>query len=269
MGRSPLSAQVTDFTAVAGTDRRDPHAVLEVVDVSVAFGGIKALTDVRLSARSSQITGLIGPNGAGKTTLFNVITGLQEPTRGRVWVGDEDVSGLAPYKRARRGVARTFQRLEVFGSLTVYENVLAAAEFHRSWSDDDSRPRDVAADIVQRVGLSVVAEARVDSLPTGLARLVELGRALATRPRLLLLDEVGSGLNHDETAALGDLMLDVVRDGTAILLVEHDVELVMRVCDRIFVLDFGRIIAAGTPTQIQQDPAVQAAYLGAAEEVAG
>jgi branched-chain amino acid transport system ATP-binding protein len=264
-----LSAPATEFAAPAGTERRDPHAVVEVVDVSVNFGGIAALTDVRLSAREGQITGLIGPNGAGKTTLFNVITGLQEPTHGRVWFGDRDVSGLPPYKRARRGVARTFQRLEVFGSLTVFENVLAAAEFRRSWSNDDTPARTVAAEIIRRVGLSVVADARVDSLPTGLARLVELGRALATRPRLLLLDEVGSGLSHEETEALGDLMVDLTRDGTAILLVEHDVELVMRVCDRIFVLDFGRIIATGTPAQVQKDPAVQAAYLGAAPESRG
>src|SRR3954470_5328133 len=242
-------------------------ALLEVEEVAVRFGGLLAVDDATISVEAGCVTGLIGPNGAGKTTLFNVITGLQDPTRGRVWIGAEDVSGLAPYKRARRGVARTFQRLEGFGSLTGYETALAAAEFHHSWSDDDTPPRQVAAEIVARVGLSVVAEARVDSLPTGLARLVELGRALATRPRILLLDEVGSGLNHDETAALGDLMVDLTRDGTAILLVEHDVELVMRVCNRIFVLDFGRIIAAGTPEQIQQDPAVQAAYLGAAEEV--
>jgi branched-chain amino acid transport system ATP-binding protein len=163
------------------------------------------------------------------------------------------------------GIARTFQRLEVFGSLTVFENILAAAEFHRSWSDDPSPPRQVAAEIIERVGLTRVGNARVDALPTGIARLVELGRALATRPRLLLLDEVGSGLNPDETDALGDLMLDLVRDGTAILLVEHDVELVMRVCARIFVLDFGRIIAEGTPTEVQQNPVVQAAYLGSDE----
>jgi branched-chain amino acid transport system ATP-binding protein len=248
--------------------RRDPDAVVEVVDVSVRFGGINALSDVSLSARPRQITGLIGPNGAGKTTTFNVVTGLQQPTHGRVFIGDRDVSGLPPYKRARLGIARTFQRLEVFGSLTVFENVLAAAEFHHSWSDDDTPPVEVASEVVHRVGLGSAADARVDALPTGLARLVELGRALATRPRLLLLDEVGSGLNHDETAVLGDLMLSLAQEGTAILLVEHDVELVMRVCQRIFVLDFGQIIAEGTPAEVQQNPAVQAAYLGADTEAA-
>jgi branched-chain amino acid transport system ATP-binding protein len=265
-----LSAPATDAPApdVQASVRRDPNAVLEIVDVSVRFGGINAVSDACLSARAGQITGLIGPNGAGKTTTFNVITGLQQPTHGRVYIGDREVSGLPPYKRARLGIARTFQRLEVFGSLTVFENVLAAAEFRHSWSDDETPPQQVAAEIVKRVGLTTVAEDRVDALPTGLARLVELGRALATRPKLLLLDEVGSGLNHDETAALGDLMIDLTRDGTAILLVEHDVELVMRVCDRIFVLDFGAIIASGTPAEIQQNPAVQAAYLGADTEEA-
>jgi branched-chain amino acid transport system ATP-binding protein len=244
---------------------RRSNAVLEVVDVSVKFGGINAVSDVTLDVLPGQITGLIGPNGAGKTTTFNVITGLQEPTRGRVFINGKDVGKLAPHKRARLGLARTFQRLEVFGSLTVYENILAAAEFHKSWSDDKTPPRQVTAEIVERVGLTRVANARVDALPTGMARLVELGRALATRPQVLLLDEVGSGLSGDETDALGDLMLDLVRDGTAILLVEHDVELVMRVCAHIFVLDFGRIIASGTPEQIQQDPVVQAAYLGSDE----
>jgi branched-chain amino acid transport system ATP-binding protein len=244
---------------------RRSNAVLEVVDVSVKFGGINAVSDVTLDVLPGQITGLIGPNGAGKTTTFNMITGLQEPTRGRVFINGKDVGKLAPHKRARLGLARTFQRLEVFGSLTVYENILAAAEFHKSWSDDKTPPRQVTAEIVERVGLTRVANARVDALPTGMARLVELGRALATRPQVLLLDEVGSGLSGDETDALGDLMLDLVRDGTAILLVEHDVELVMRVCAHIFVLDFGRIIASGTPEQIQQDPVVQAAYLGSDE----
>ncbi|HVS67226.1 MAG TPA: ABC transporter ATP-binding protein [Mycobacteriales bacterium] len=239
--------------------------VLEVVDVSVRFGGINAVSDVSLQVLPGMVTGLIGPNGAGKTTTFNVITGLQEPTRGRVFIDGEEVSKLAPYKRARRGLARTFQRLEVFGSLTVYENVLAAAEFHKSWSADSTPPVKVAAEVIDRVGLRRVANARVDALPTGISRLVELGRALATRPRVLLLDEVGSGLNAEETDALGDLMLALVSDGTAILLVEHDVELVMRVCAQIYVLDFGRIIANGTPAEIQKDPVVQAAYLGSDE----
>jgi branched-chain amino acid transport system ATP-binding protein len=236
--------------------------VLAVSDVSVRFGGIDAVSEVAFDAHAGEITGLIGPNGAGKTTTFNVITGLQRPTHGRVVIAGHDVGKLPPFKRARLGVARTFQRLEVFGSLTVAENILAAAEFHKSWSSDRTPPRDVAAEIIERVGLGSVVDARVDSLPTGLARLVELGRALATRPRLLLLDEVGSGLSHDETVALGDLMLELATDGMAILLVEHHMDLVMRVCSRIYVLDFGRIIAEGTPTEIQHDAAVQAAYLG-------
>jgi branched-chain amino acid transport system ATP-binding protein len=239
-----------------------PAAVLEVSDISVRFGGIDAVADVAFAAHAGQITGVIGPNGAGKTTTFNVITGLQRPTSGRVVIGGHDVSKLPPFKRARLGVARTFQRLEVFGSLTVAENILAAAEFHKSWSKDRTPPRDVATEIIERVGLGSVVDARVDSLPTGLARLVELGRALATRPRLLLLDEVGSGLSHDETVALGDLMLELAGDGMAILLVEHHMDLVMRVCARIYVLDFGRVIAEGTPAEIQHDAAVQAAYLG-------
>ncbi|HEX3901158.1 MAG TPA: ABC transporter ATP-binding protein [Mycobacteriales bacterium] len=245
----------------------DLAPVLEVAGVSVRFGGISAVSDVSLTVLPGQVTGLIGPNGAGKTTTFNVITGLQEPTTGKVFIDGRDVGKLAPHKRARLGLARTFQRLEVFGSLTVFENLLAAAEFHKSWSRDSTPPRDVATEVLDRVGLRPVGNARVDALPTGVARLVELGRALATRPRVLLLDEVGSGLNSDETAALGNLMLELVSDGTAILLVEHDVELVMRVCSEIYVLDFGRLIADGTPSEIQKNPAVQAAYLGS-EEVA-
>jgi branched-chain amino acid transport system ATP-binding protein len=254
-----LSAPLTDVLDPAAANG---GAVLEISDVSVKFGGITAVSEVSLAASAGEITGLIGPNGAGKTTTFNVITGLQNPTSGRIFIAGKDVSGQAPYKRARLGVARTFQRLEVFGSLTAYENILAAAEFHRSWSSDPTPPRDVAAQIVSRVGLDTVSQARVDALPTGLARLVELGRALATRPRLLLLDEVGSGLSHEEVDALGTLMLELAHEGMAILLVEHDVELVMRVCSRIYVLDFGRLIASGTPAEIQKDAAVQAAYLG-------
>jgi len=258
----PLSAPATEVLA-QGPPVDGP--VLHIAEVTVRFGGITAVSEVSLEAHTGTITGLIGPNGAGKTTTFNVITGLQRPTHGRVFIAGQEASKLPPHKRARLGVARTFQRLEVFGSLTAYENILAAAEFHRSWSHDPTPPRQLATEIVERVGLNAVAEARVDALPTGLARLVELGRALATRPRLLLLDEVGSGLSHEEVHALGDLMLDLADDGMAILLVEHDVELVMRVCSQIYVLDFGQLIASGTASEIQKNPAVQAAYLGVEE----
>jgi branched-chain amino acid transport system ATP-binding protein len=228
---------------------------------------VTALNDVTLSAEIGEVTGLIGPNGAGKTTLFNVITGLQDPTRGRILIDDKEVTSSGPHKRARLGLARTFQRLEVFGSLTVRENVLVAAEIRRRWSRDRSNPKAITEELLERIGLVPVAEARVDALPTGQARLVELARALATRPRLLLLDEPGSGLDSVETEAFGRLLLELARDGLAILLVEHDVELVMSVCDRIHVLDFGVKIAEGTAAEIQSDPRVQAAYLGQDEDV--
>jgi branched-chain amino acid transport system ATP-binding protein len=234
--------------------------LLEVRDVTVRFGGLSALDSVQLDLRSGEVTGLIGPNGAGKTTLFNVISGLQVPTAGRVLVDGDDVSKLKPFKRARRGVARTFQRLEVFGSLSVRENVLVAAELGER-RDEASAAVD---ELLDRIGLTGVAEERVESLPTGLARLVELGRALALGPRLLLLDEPSSGLDPGESEAFGDLLLELAADGLGILLVEHDVELVMRVCHRIFVLDFGQIIAEGTPQEVQRNERVQEAYLGTA-----
>lgn len=240
--------------------------VLRVEGVDVKFGGIHALKGVDLSAEPARITGLIGPNGAGKTTLFNVITGLQPPTEGRIFIDDKDVTNVKPHKRARMKVARTFQRLEVFGSLSARENILVAAEIRKGWARDGSDPKTVTEEIIDRVSLRDVAEERVDALPTGTARLVELGRALATAPALLLLDEPGSGLDTTESEALGDLLLQLAADGMAILLVEHDVELVMRVCEWIHVLDFGQKIAEGTPAEIQANRAVQAAYLGAEDE---
>jgi branched-chain amino acid transport system ATP-binding protein len=240
--------------------------LLETRGVNVHFGGHHAVRDVDLDVEAGRITGLIGPNGAGKTTTFNVITGLQETSSGKVSLDGEDLTKLAPHRRARRGIARTFQRLEVFGSLSARENILTAAEIRKSWSRDKSDPRAVTQDIIDRIGIGAVADDRVDAMPTGQARLVELGRALATKPRVLLLDEPASGQDEQETEAFANLLLDLAHEGMAILMVEHDVALVMRVCEWIHVLDFGAILAVGTPDEIQQNQAVLEAYLGAAAE---
>ena len=237
-------------------------SLLEVRDVEVRFGGLKALRGVDLTAEAATVTGLIGPNGAGKTTLFNVICGLLEPHAGTVVLDGTDLGGRAAYRRARLGVARTFQRLEVFGSLTVRNNVLVAAEVHRSWSRQRYNASQVAEAILDRVGISHIADEQVDSLPTGLARLVELGRALATQPKVLLLDEPSSGLDEDESADFGRLLRSLASDGLGVLLVEHDIELVMSVCETIHVLDFGAMLAVGSPDEIRADEKVRAAYLG-------
>ncbi len=238
--------------------------MLRVEGVAVRFGGVHALRGVDLAVERGSLVGLIGPNGAGKTTLFNVVTGMERPTAGRVQLDGRDVTRLSPHRRARLGLGRTFQRIEVFSSLTVRENVMAAAEARRSWAKDEHDPAGTAARVLERVGLSHVADERVEGLSTGLLRLVEVARGLASRPALLLLDEPGSGLDTNESEQLGDLLLELVEEGTGILLVEHDVDLVMRVCQRIYVLDFGEIIASGTPAEVRAHPAVQAAYLGAA-----
>jgi branched-chain amino acid transport system ATP-binding protein len=242
-------------------------ALLEVRGVSVRFGGSLAVQDVDLDVEAGRVTGLIGPNGAGKTTTFNVITGFQEPTAGRVVLDGADITRLAPHERARRGIARTFQRLEVFGSLTARDNILTAAEIRRSWARDRHADPGAEADAnLERIGISSVANDRVDSMPTGLARLVELGRALATRPRILLLDEPASGLDESETESFGELLLSLASEGMAVLLVEHDVALVMQVCALIHVLDYGAMLAVGTPSEIQSNQAVLDAYLGVAAE---
>lgn len=237
-------------------------ALLEVDRVSVRFGGLIAVDEVSLEVEERRVTGLIGPNGAGKTTLFNVICGLQSTRGGRVRLDGKDVTRLAPHKRARRGIARTFQRLEIFGSLSVRENVLVAAEIHHRWARDDERPAAVADEILDRLTLRDIGDALVDVLPIGLSRLVEVGRALATRPRVLLLDEPSSGLDPAETEWLGGILGGLTADGLGVVLVEHDVGLVMQTCARIYALEFGRIIASGTPVEVRSNPAVQEAYLG-------
>jgi branched-chain amino acid transport system ATP-binding protein len=246
-------------------------SLLEVQDVTVRFGGHTALSAVSLAADTGTITGLIGPNGAGKTTMFNVITGQQDPTRGKVILDGQDIGKLLPYKRARLGMARTFQRLELFGQLTVRENIHVAGGLRKQWGRKGATldgPAPTVEELLARVGLSDVAEMRADSLPTGQGRLVELARALAIRPRLLLLDEPASGQDEEETKAFAALLRTLAGEGMAILLVEHDMDLVMQVCSNIFVLDFGQLMAEGDPDSVRADPKVQAAYLGTTKEVA-
>jgi branched-chain amino acid transport system ATP-binding protein len=253
---------------------------------------VSALSDVSLTVQPGTVTGLIGPNGAGKTTLFNVISGLQVPDRGSVHLFDADVTTMKPHRRARLGLARTFQRLEIFGTLSAGENVQVGLESTVKWwewrhlrrsmpwkrrrrtsavgsgAGQPARPGSLATATCDRlldgVGLTGLGREQSSNMSTGLARMVELARALAIGPKLLLLDEPGSGLDEAESKALGGLLARLAAGGMAVLLVEHDMELVMRICDHIYVLDFGDIIASGPPDAIRKDPMVQAAYLGEA-----
>ncbi len=246
--------------------------MLAVQGVSVAFGGVRALSEVSFEVPDGLVCGVIGPKGAGKTTLFDVVTGLRRPDRGRVRVGDEDLTGLSAVRRARRGVRRTFQRPQVFGRLTVADNVLAALDWRggggglladlAGWPARrrlERARRMRVAQVLELCGLSEVRDAYAAALPVGRRRLVELARALADRPRLLLLDEPTSGLDADQSARLAEVVAAL---DTTVLLVEHDMGFVMGVCDRLVVLDLGRVIASGPPEQVRDDPAVRAAYLG-------
>ncbi|MCL4421549.1 MAG: ABC transporter ATP-binding protein [Actinobacteria bacterium] len=259
-----------DTTSAAGP--RERELLLQARGVSMNFGGVLALDDVDLSVYRGEIAGLIGPNGAGKTTLFNVISGVLQPTRGRVMLDGKDITSWQPHKRGRAGMARTFQRLELFDHLSVADNLLASWEAvtpgavlgrHRT------KGRAKVAEVMERLRLGALASRVAGTLPTGQARVVELARALCTGPRVLLLDEPSSGLDQAETVWFGEILKDIVgRDigEPSILLVEHDMSLVMEICDEITVLDFGRKIACGTPVQVRNDPAVIAAYLGAPQE---
>lgn len=248
--------------------------MLCVERLSCRFGGLSVLEDVSLDIPTDGITGLIGPNGAGKTTLFNIVSGLTAPTAGTVFFQGREITGGAPHKRAQLGLARTFQNIRLFGEMNVLDNVVtamhAAIDYDISTLFWRARRRKVAEHaarerslgLLEEVGLARRAFDLAATLPYGAQRRLELARALATSPRLLLLDEPVAGMNQTETAELMHLIRRVHANGVAILIIEHDMDFVMKLCDQIAVLNFGRLIAAGTPPEIRSNPQVIAAYLG-------
>jgi branched-chain amino acid transport system ATP-binding protein len=247
--------------------------LLSAANVTKVFSGITALDEVSLEVGAGELVGLIGPNGAGKTTFFNCLLGLLRPDGGTITFADHDLVRVPTHRRARLGIGRTFQRVELFTGMTVREHLLVAERVRngrgRLWRDmigrggptaDELRRVDAILDLL---GLGAHAGRKVESLSLGLGRLVEVGRALVTEPRLLLLDEPSSGLDRTETSQLAETLLSVHRErGTAILLVEHDVELVREFVSRVYVLDFGTVIASGTTAEVFADEAFRRAYLG-------
>ena len=249
-------------------------SVLEVCDVSVRFGGLTALDAVSLTVEPRQVLGVIGPNGAGKTTLLNVLCGFIRPDEGQVLLDGRRYHDLRPHRLAGLGIARTLQGVGLFGSLSAVENVMIGANCRATagfWSGllglprsdrDERRLRQEAGQALDRVGAGDVADARPGELPYGMRKRIALARALAARPKLLLLDEPASGLAEDELNELGALIRDLAAE-TSLVIVEHHMDLMMSVCDSLVVLDFGKVISHGSAREIQADPAVTAAYLGA------
>jgi branched-chain amino acid transport system ATP-binding protein len=257
--------------------------MLVVEHLSVAFGGVRAIDDVSLTVAPGLVFSIIGPNGAGKTTLFNVISGLYQPEWGRVRLAGEDVTALAPEDLARRGLSRTFQNLQIFFRMSVLENVMVGRHRHETTGmcadlfhlpavgRQNRITREAAAAALERVGLAAAAERPAGSLSFGDLKRLELSRALASEPKLLLLDEPAAGCNAVETAGIAAIIRRLGRDGITVVLVEHDMRLVMNVSDRIHVLANGRTLAEGAGGEVRTNPAVIAAYLGirGAEEAVG
>ncbi|HIJ95257.1 MAG TPA: ABC transporter ATP-binding protein [Desulfuromonadales bacterium] len=248
--------------------------MLEVSGITQIFGGVTALEAVSFSIAQGDITGVIGPNGAGKTTLFNIITGIYRQTSGTVQLEGRDVSGYPPEKLARLAMVRTFQNIELFSGMTVLENVmvgmhtkstsgLLACALKMPWSiSEERRIRSAAMKWLEFTDMVAYADTVAGNLPFGKGRLLEIARALAVEPRIMLMDEPAAGLNSQETVALAKLIKQIRDLGVTVVLVEHDMELVMDICDRIVVLNLGRKLAEGTPREIQESHEVIAAYLG-------
>jgi branched-chain amino acid transport system ATP-binding protein len=266
---------MNEGSSVAGLVGPSPAAPggLDISGVTVRFGGLTALDDVSLSAAPRQVTGIIGPNGAGKTTLLNAACGFIRPQSGTITFDGHELTGIRPHRLASLGIARTLQGVGLFRGLSVVENVMVGATHSARagfWSGflglprsdrDERRLREEALRALSRVGVEDLADSMPETLAYGLRKRVALARALVGHPRLLLLDEPASGLSEKELPELGDLIKTLAGEA-GVVVIEHRMDLVMSVCDTIFVLDFGRLIATGTPEQVQADPAVTAAYLG-------
>ncbi|MDD3325924.1 MAG: ABC transporter ATP-binding protein [Zoogloea sp.] len=250
-------------------------ALLDVSNLSIHFGGVKAVQEVSFSIDPGIVYSVIGPNGAGKTTLFNLITGVYKPTSGEIRLDGQPIGGKSPDELARRGVARTFQNLQICMNMSAVENVMVGAHLRLdrnlikaalrlpSITRRDAELRQEAAELMQFVGLDKYAEARADSMPYGALKRLEIARALAMKPRVIFLDEPAAGLNPKETIEVDHLVRKVADSGITVVLVEHDMKMVMNLSDRILVLDYGKKLAEGTGEEIRRNPDVIAAYLGA------